>query len=419
LWGTDLALRVSGNVQGTSFKRPGISGIGGGGVTGNTGSSLAGGFVPPGTYGPGYGWLAKLTLKQPLLRGSGRAIAEADLNAALATRDVAEQTRARVVSETLRDALTAYWELWYANAALAIQAGAREVAARQVSEAQARVTTGSLAPVEVLAFETELSAREEDMAKAEAERKRAQLELLRLLGEDAQRDLSVSAAPPEDAPSTPEALLEQRALAASAEVQESAGTLKLAAVRARTASDPLRQRLDLDAYAQVQGLANREKTITGGPSDEMPNQQYMYVDGAFQSKAGFGAFVGLTYEIPVTSRGQRAAAAKAHADVREAEAQLEAVRQRVLADVRKLIEQRRAQERSIELAQRTREIAAHQLEAEQARFASGSGTTLEVIQAEDKRRAAELRVVRAQADLAQSALRLDHLTGQLLSRLAR
>jgi outer membrane protein TolC len=419
LWGTDLTLRVSGNVQSTSFTRPGISGVGGSGITGGAGSGLSSGFVPPGSYGPGIGWLAKFTLKQPLLRGSGPDVAEADLNAARATRDVAEQTRLRVVSETLRDALAAYWELWYAHAALGIQIGARDVAARQVSEAQARVQTGSLAPVEVLAFETELSAREEDVAKAQAERKRAELELLRLLGEDAQRELGVTSELPAITATPSRELSEERALSSSAEVQESASTLKLSAVRARTASDPLRQRLDLDSYVQVQGLANRERNFVGGPTPAMPNATYDTTTGAFQAVNGFGAFVGLTYEIPVSRQGERSAAAKAQADVHEAEAQLLAVRQRVVADVRKALEQQQAQERSVELAERTREIATRQLTAEEARFATGAGTTLQVIQAEDKRRAAQLRVARAQADLAETALRLDHLTGQLLARYAR
>jgi outer membrane protein len=414
VWGTDLALRVSGNVQETEFKRPGIGAAGA--PTGGVGAgSAVGGVTPSGKYGPGFGWLAKLTLKQPLLRGRGRDIAEADLNAARATNDSAQQTERRVVSETVRDALIAYWEVWYANSALSIQSSARQVAARQVAEAQARIETGSLAPVEVLAFETELSSREEDVARAAAELKRTELELLRLLGEDAQRELVVRGDAPESQPALAPELLEQRALDQSAELQESEAAVKLASVRARTASDPLRQRLDVDAYAQLQGLSNRERMIALG-ADMMT---VTTSTGDFKSANAYGAFVGLTYEIPISSQGERAAAAKAQADVREAEAQLRAVRQRVIADLRKALEQRGAQERSVELAQRTREIATRQLAAEQARFASGAGTTLQVIQAEDKRRAAELRVARAQADLAETTLRLNHLTGQLLLRVSR
>jgi outer membrane protein TolC len=412
LWGTDLTLRVSGNVQESAFTRPGIAGFGSsGGVTGSV-------VLPPGTFGPGYGWLAKLSLKQPLLRGRGEDVAEADLNAARATRDVAEQSRARVVSETLRDALMAYWELWYTDTAVSIQVASRGVAERQVSEAQARVATGSLASVEVLAFETELSAREEDVARAQAERKRAELELLRLLGEAKERALRVSSEPPEAPAILSRELSEERALRASAEVQESAASLKLATVRARTASDPLRQRLDLDSYVQVQSLSNRVRTAVG-PTEAMPDVVPHTELGDFETRSALGAFVGLTYEIPVGGQGERAAAAKAQADVHEAEAELRAVWERVVADVRKALEQQEAEARSVELAERTREIATRQLTAEEARFQSGAGTTLLVIQAEDKRRAAELRVARAQADLAETALRLDHLTGQLLARLAR
>lgn len=405
LWGTDLSLRVSGNVQENEFKRPGSSGSSVGGVVpGGASGPLT--FTPSGSFGPGYGWLAKFTLKQPLLRGRGRDIAEAELNAARESRDIAERGRERVVSETLRDALIAYWELWYAHSALVIQNSAREVAARQVSDASARVNTGSLAPVEVLAFETEFAAREEDVVRAEAEERRALLELLRLLGEEAPE---VAVAPSSEAPDAraapPAEQAEQSALSESAELQESAANLKLNEVQARTASDALRQRLDLDAYAQVQGLANRDSNV-----------QAML---GSRTATVYGAFVGLSYEIPTSRRGERAASARARADVHEAEAQLLAVRQRVLSDVRKALTQHTSGQRAVALAERTREIAGRQEAAEMARFDSGTGTSLQVIQATDKRRAAELRVARAQADLAQSALRLDHLTGQLLARVAR
>lgn len=406
LWGTDLSLRVSGNVQDNEFRRPGVSGASLGGIP-MAGSGLpTAGVLPTGRFGPGYGWLAKLTLKQPLLRGRGRDVAEAELNAARESQDMAERARQRVVSETLRDALIAYWELWYAHRSLTIQSAARELAARQLGDANARVASGSLAPVEVLAFETELAAREEDVVRAEAEERRAQLELARLLGEEQSAALAPSSDRPEIAPAPLLDLAEQRALAQSAELQESAANLKLNEIEARTASDALRQRLDVDAYAQVQGLTNRDDNAS------------LALTGS-RTGTVYGAFVGLTYEIPTSRSGERAAAARARADVHEAEAQLLAARQRVLSDVRKALEQHGAQERGVALAEHTQQIAARQLKAEEARFASGAGTTLQVIQAEDKRRSAELRVARAQADLAQTRLRIDHLTGQLLERALR
>lgn len=399
LWGTDLTLRLSGNVQQTKVNSPASAGFTGMTGTGTTG--MVPGLTPLGTYGPGYGVMAKLTLKQPLLRGRGQEVAEADLNAARVQRTASEFTRDRVASELLRDSLTAYWELWYAQSAEAIQAAALEVAQRQRSEAQARVDTGGLAPVEVLTFETQVAARAEDVAAAQAERTRRELELLRLLGDETTRGpLTVDDETPTARVSAAASDPEARALERSAEVHQQQATLELARVRARTATEPQRQRLDLDAYAQVQDLGNQDAR------------------DAFRGGPAYGGFIALTYEAPVMGRAERSAAAKARADVESAEQQLVATRQNVTTQVRTAVDRLSSQERLLELAEQTRAVAERQWSADQARFLTGATTALQVIEAEDKLRAAQLRVVRAHANLVQTALSLDHLTGQLLDRWA-
>jgi len=54
--------------------------------------------------------------------------------------------------------------------------------------------------------------------------------------------------------------------------------------------------------------------------------------------------------------------------------------------------------------------------AEQARLSTGASTPLIVVEAEENLRSAELRVARARADLMQTSLKIDHLTGALLLR---
>jgi outer membrane protein TolC len=401
LWGTDLALRVAGNVQESYFTRPAVGGSGTTVLPGaGTGSTSI--LSPTGTFGPGYGVLAKLTLKQPLLRGRGRDVAEADLNAARSERTAAQYARDRVASELLRDALRGYWELWYAGRALAIQEQAREVAKRQRDEAQARVDTGGLAPVEVLTFDTQVASRDEDIVAAAAEQARAELELRRLLGLAEQPALLGVAdeAPPEQVLS-PGPLLQERALRESADLRERAAAVELARIRARTAAEPQRQRLDLDSYVQAQGLGNK--------STDAAFQQFGQMEAV-------SAFVGLTYEAPINRRSERAVAAQARIAVESAEQQLIETRQRLVSELGKALEQSGAQERRVELAEQTENIAGRQLDAEQARFRTGASTALEVLVAEDRVRNARLRVARARADLVQSRLGIEHMTGQLIER---
>jgi outer membrane protein TolC len=405
IWGTDLTLRVSGNVFRSNNYRPppfvDCMGLPADMCPSFTGGTA--GFVFPSSLGPGYGVVAKLTLKQPLLRGFGQDVAEADLNAARVQRSSAEYTRDRVSSELIRDALTAYWELWYAGSALSIQQASRDLAARQRDDAQLRVDTGTLAPVEVLAFETDLATHTEDVASAEGEQKRAELELARLLG-GTSAELAADDALPSQSSQASARVLEEEALANSAEVHEREAALELAQVQARTAADAKRHRLDLDSYVQMQGLS------TKNPGDAVAQ---------YGSDHAVSGFLGLTYEAPVNRRSERAADAKARAAIDAAEQDLAAVRQRVVAEAHKAEERARTQDQSLVLAEQTRAIAERQLAAEQSRFQSGTGTTLQVIVAEDRVRAAKLRVARAHANLAQTALSLDHLTGRLLQRWSR
>lgn len=417
VWGTDLALRVSANIfENYNYRNPYVACAQPNlseadlarcammtPASGTTATAGTQNFVFPGQLGPGYGVVAKLTLKQPLLRGFGRDVAEADLNVARVQRTSAEHTRDRVASELVRDSLTAYWELWYATHAVGIQQAARELAARQRDDAQQRVNTGTLAPVEVLAFETELATRDEDVSSAEAEALRAQLELSRLMG-GGLGEVVVDDGMPEPWFNVSAAALEEDALANSAEVRERASQLELARTRARTASDAQRHRLDLDSYVQFSGMSvdHHGDAIAQYGKDH-----------------AVGGFVGLTYETPVNTRAERAAAAKARADVEAADEDLRSTRQRVVAEARKAQERSRAQERGLALAEQTRDIAEKQLGAEQARFQSGTGTTLQVIEAEAKVRSAKLRVARARADLAETALTLAHLTGRLLAHWAQ
>ena len=385
LWGTDVQLQLSAGVQDYSSNR-------------------GFGLTPGGSFGPGYGLTARLTLTQPLLRGRGREVNEAELASARITRTNAERRRDRVASEVIRDVLIAYWELWYATEAVGIHAQSREVARQQRDEASARVELGSLAPTDLLSFERELSSREEEVLAAQQDRDNRQLELRRLVGvvEDGP-DLSVQL---EEAPSYPEPdpkLLEERALTASPELRERKAELALAEQQAKVAGDPNRHRLDVESYVQTQGLGNDDASA------------------AWDQLAGFSnvsAFVGLTYEAPLSSQQRRADFAKARIAVENAETALRATRQLTLTELRKSLASFAQGKGRLALAEKTAQLAEQQRVAEQARFSTGSSTALAVQEADAQHRQAKLRVARAQADLAEASLALQHLSAGLLAAYA-
>jgi outer membrane protein len=403
IWGTDLSLQLSSYVQQSKFTG-GLGALSGAnmGMTGANSSTLT--LFGFGTFGPVYSLTAKLALKQPLWRGRGRDVGEAALRASRVSRTGSEYTRDRVSSELLRDVLTAYWELWYADAAVAIQQQAREVAARQRDEANARTQSGSLAPAEVLTFDTQVASSDQDVLNATTDRESRVHELARLIGvENSTLPFDALSDEPLSVQGFVREALEQRVLHASAELREKVNAVELARVQQKTADDPKKPQLDLDSYIQTQGLGLKS---VGDAADQ------------FVSGDVISGFVGLTYQAPVNGRVLRAEAAKARLATEVAEEQLRETRQRVLAQVRVALDKEASGEQKVALAERTVGIAERQLNAEQLRYQSGSSTPIAVLEAQNAVRTAKLRLARARADWAENALILDHLSGDLLKRYA-
>jgi outer membrane protein TolC len=390
IWGTDLSVRVEATRQESrsvfTFAAPGAAPI----------QSIF-------QLGPGYGGSLRLGVTQPLLRGAGRDVVLAQLDIAAVNRTAVTSTRDRTASELLLDALTAYWELYYASRALDIQRRSLGLARDQREETAARVKTGSVAPVELLTFESRIATLEEDVVAAEAEERRRSTALGRLVGDPtltprraADREPARRDAPPGD--------LRRRALDVSPEIAEQRSAVNLAEVQARTAADPLRHRLDLDGYVQANGLGNRE------------------VRPAFDQLAGLKAItaqVTLTYETPLDDTRHRAENDRAQIAVAAARQRLEATVQKVLAALDDADQRRLSAARRIDLSDRTLTVSKSQLDAESARFRTGTGTALQVRVSEDQVRTAELRTVRARVDLVVADLGLLHLSGALVPRFAR
>jgi outer membrane protein TolC len=390
VWGTDLSLRVEGSQQRSV----------------STFTNVA--SNPPTTtqlaVGPNWGALVRLSATQPLLRGAGRDVAEAQLDVARVNRVSAASSRDRTASQLLVDALGAYWELYYASRALDIQRKSLELARAQRDETEARVRTGSLAPVERLTFDTRIATLEEDVAKAEAEELDRSTELARQLGDAGltQRRADTSRTP--STANVPTGDLRGLALTASYDVVEQEQAVRLAEVQAKTAADSLRPRLDLEGYVQAQGLGARAVS----PALDQVG-----------SLRAVSAHVGLVYELPLDTTQRRAERDRADLAIDAARKRLDATKQKVTADVDTAVRKDETARKRIALAEQSLEIARRQLDAETARFRTGSSTALQVREAEDQVRSAELRAARASVDLAIAHQQIAHLTGRLLAERAK
>jgi len=352
----------------------------------------------------GYGLVGRVTLTQPLLRGQGTAVNEAALRQARIVQEMAGLRAERTASELLRDLLGAYWALWGYDAVLSIQTQARDLAARQLAEIEAKVAKGSVAPVETLSFATILAAREEELVAARDSRLRQAQELVRLVGlpELDPAALELAADLPEEGGVAPELpVVVAAARDASFSLQVLAAQWRLASEQAGIAGESQRPRLDLQAWLQGQGLG----ADSPGPALT-----------SFGTAEAVGAFVGLSLELPLDTRQRRAQQEEALLGVRVAEQDLLAETRRLESLAAGWVSRRTAADRRLVLARQTEELARAQVTAARRRYEIGTAIALEVQQAEDTLRTAQLRVAQARIDRVAADLGLADLTNTLLPR---
>ncbi len=351
----------------------------------------------------GYGVTARASLTHPLLRGSGTSIGEAELRAAKVSKVAAEKSRARTDSVLVRDVLLGYWELWYADETIKIDQKALDLAKRQESEAEIKVLAGAAAKADVLSFSTRVAQLEETLVQAQIQKEQRSLDLGRLMGEsEGTGNLSAAAGEPTSGSRPSKADIESALREGSIELADLEAQVKLARTRAEVAGDAGRPRLDLEGYLESQGVSER-------------------VPRAFERTGQMSwitAHVGLVFELPLDDSKRRADKTNALLAVRAAEHNLKATRDKIAADASLTVANERAATRRLELAQKTLELAEKTHEAEKARFELGQSIAIQVQQAEDDVRQAELRVARAKVDLTQEQIAMLHLSGKLMKTFA-
>lgn len=383
-WGTALSLDVATNTQWQQLN-----------PTPATNNTI--------NIGPNYSASTTLTVRQPLLRGAGSEGQLGAITAASASLNQAERTREATASQLMRDVLSAYWELWYAERALILQRESLAVAEQQLQETRVRVETlGTAARTDLHRFATERSSMLEAVASAEATRRTRAYELGRLLGlapPEAASLRLVDDAPAIAAP-VPAELAIEAALTQAPELHALEQQIEAERARAATARNAAKTRLDVVSTLGASGLW-ADDSLRGL---ELPG-----------SRPALVGTIGLELELPVGGSQLDANLASALATKSQAEAQLEARQAQLRADVASSHETLSSAMQRVALSQDSVDNARAVVEGEQQRLSLGTATSSDVILAQQTFRETELRRLRTVVDAAVASARLRQATGQLLS----
>jgi outer membrane protein TolC len=367
-----------------------------------------------------------ISLTHPLLRGLGVKVNRIPIERAELAATQAEAQAQVTAENTVRDLVSAYWDLLFAHRDLENKHRSKVLAEQQLRRTQAQVDAGRLAPVDVKAVQQALASRENEVLIAENTLLDRSLTVRTLSGETLEDHRMLGVLPTTDPVGLDGAAIDLDAsVEAALEQNPQIRQLKLALSS---------RRLD-ELEAANQRLVQLDFTGRFAPQGRSVDTAADPQTGAASQRGGWGeafrnfinddvAANGLFSEFTlsgqldltwaVQNRAARGNHARLVAESRKAEINLTAVRQTVIASVVRAANALRSAEARVRVAESSVSLAQDNLAAEEARYEHGRSTDYDVLQRIDELATAESTALSAHIEVLKAKVQLDALTGTVL-----
>jgi HAE1 family hydrophobic/amphiphilic exporter-1 len=403
------------------------------------------------TLNPQFPSAFTFTYTQPILRGmrfdqNRRLIEIAKKNLSLTDA----QFRQRAI-ETITQVEQAYWDLAFSLRNLQVQIDAVKQARTQVESNQRLVAQGVLAPIDIVAANTQVTTFEQNVYTAQESVTRAENTLKTLILPDRNAPLWSRPLTPVtpvslEAPRVPLAQAVNAALKSRPELALLQTNAEINQIDARYYSDQTKPQFDLVGTYTAAGLAgsqvqpsgssstsanallrtrvNELSAIAGLPpldststgSTVPPN----LVGGLTKSLSNligqdYPTYrVGVRVELPLRNRTAQANFGRTLAEGRRIQNQRAQQEQLIESDVRNALQSLRSAEARLASAASSRASTELQYESEQRQFRAGTTTIFLVLQRQNELLAARGRELQAQTDLNKAIAEFQRATGNTL-----
>lgn len=356
-----------------------------------------------------------LALTQPLLRDFKIDSQRLQLRIAKRNKDISDIQFRQTVVNTIASVKQQYYDLIYAIDNLEAQRKSLALASKLLDENQIKVRVGTMAPLDVVAAESEVAGREEAVIVAEAALFDAEDELRRAIFKDNAGENWTYRILPTDRPSADPSPVD-------------ANGAVLAALEKRTdvvaARKSLENSYDNQAYARNQMLPAVDLQATYGTTgqagtrilDENGDPLLVPVSGGFGTALGdvFGRdfptwSVGVQVSYPLFNRAASASAARARLSREQAEVSLRRLEIQVTQEVRSAARAVDTNFKRVQSTQAARVLQERRLDAEQKRFNAGMSTNFLVTQSQRDLAVAEVAELRALADYRKSIVNFERV----------
>jgi outer membrane protein TolC len=347
-----------------------------------------------------------LTVKQPLLRGSGRSIVETDLKVAETERRISALQYKQQLLKSSSDALALYWQLYRALEIAHIRQAALDNAKRIQADTENRIQAGKVASSALLEVKATVLVREVEMLRADQGVKEAQTRLATMLGISvlADQDMRLIVNPDSVDVKAAPGTAQQRyrdALSGWPAFQIAKLRAEQAQLRLEFADNARKPALDLVFSRSNSGLAehnDRARSVT--ESGRYPEW-----------------YVGLNFEMPLGGNGKARSQYLAQAErLKQSEVELTSIQQSLANDILSKVEQLSAAQSEIQQMDQDIALRSELFRIEKVRFESGMGLMSQLLQREAELNESRQRRVESMARLGQANDALLQADGSLLER---
>lgn len=347
-----------------------------------------------------------LSLAQPLLKNFGTDVNLADIRIARADRAISGWQLRQQVIDVVTDTIAIYAELYFSIENLAVERRSRDLAGQLVNDNTKRAEIGVMAPLDVMQARADFASREERVLVAE----RAVYDNENLLKQLVTDEISN--------------ILDTRLRITEPELPDTAPPdKKKDYARAFEIRPDYRQALLDIQKRQITTIFNRNQALPrldlvgslglNGIDTDLASS-FERVSGQANNNLAWNA--GAIFSVPIPNRTGTGNLEVSKLEALRSLVDLKRLEQAILVEADNAAGQIDTTRKRIEAARIAREFAYMTLEAAQARLASGTSTTFEVLQFQRDFATAEANEYRAKADFIRAVAFYARLIGATLER---
>ncbi len=347
-----------------------------------------------------------INIAQPLLKNFGTDVNLAQLRIARADRAISEWTLREKIIQVVTDTVNTYCDLFVARENLGVEERSKELSSQLLADNIKRAEIGVMSPLDVMQARADLASREERVLVAKRTMLDSENFLKQLVTDEVFRilDTRLEIA---TLPDLPDARADREkdfplAFQMRPDYRQALLDLQKRQINVVFARNQTLPRLDLVASFGINGI------------DTSLAESFQRVTG--QDNNNFAWTTGVVGSLPVPNREARGQLEANKLETARALVELKRLEQAILVEADNAAGRIETARKLIEATTAALDYSRKTLEAAQARLASGTTTTFEVLQFQRDMATAEINQIRARADLIRAIAGYAQATGLTLAR---